>query len=221
MRLNPRLFTTNTNRQVRTSSNTATQRSLPSALASGFAFGFASLLGLFLFFGANQAVAAEQGWVRGDLRLNLRTGGGNEYRILGTLATGDPVKVLDKGTDWSRVETADGKVGWIPAGYVELTPPAVARLATLEAEASNLRSELEKFRSEATTLRESNAALSANDDGQKQELEALTLANLELRAVSRYQEWLTGAALLGGGMLLGAWLHSRSGNRRTSSRIRL
>lgn len=179
------------------------------------------MLGLFLVFGANQVIAAEQGWVRGDLRLNLRTGGGNEYRILGTLATGDPVKVLDKGTDWSRVETADGKVGWIPAGYVELTPPAVARLATLEAEASNLRSELEKFRSEATTLRESNAALSANDDGQKQELEALTLANLELRAVSRYQEWLTGAALLGGGMLLGAWLHSRSGNRRTSSRIRL
>jgi len=171
--------------------------------------------------GASQAFAAEQGWVSGDLRLNLRTGGGNEYRILGTLSTGDPVKVLDKGTDWSRVETADGKVGWIPAGYVELTPPAVARLATLEAEASNLRSELEKFRGEATTLRESNAALSANDDGQKQELEALTLANLELRAVSRYQEWLTGAALLGGGMLLGSWLHSRSGNRRTSSRIRL
>ena len=97
----------------------------------------------------------------------------------------------------------------------------MARLATLEAEASNLRSELDKFRGEATTLRESNALLTSNDDGQKQELETLTLENLELRAVSRYQEWLTGAALLGGGMLAGAWLHSRSGNRRSSSRIRL
>jgi SH3 domain protein len=187
---------------------------LVASLALVLIFGLASLA-------AEAAGAAEQGWVRGDLRLNLRSGGGNDYRILGTIATGDQVKVLDEGTDWTRVETADGKVGWIPAGYVEMTPPAVARLATLEAEANNLRSELEKFRGEATALRESNAALSSNDDGQKQELETLTLENLELRAVSRYQEWLTGAALLGGGMLAGAWLHSRSGNRRSSSRIRL
>jgi SH3 domain protein len=177
------------------------------------------LLGLAL--GASSAGAAEQGWVRGDLRLNLRSGGGNEYRILGTLATGDQVKVLDKGTDWSRVETADGKVGWIPAGYVELTPPAVARLATVEAEASTLRSELEKFRGEATALRESNAALASNDDGQRKEIDTLRLENLEMRAVSRYQEWLTGAAILGGGMVAGALLQRRSANRRPSSRIRL
>lgn len=177
------------------------------------------LLGLAL--GASSAGAAEQGWVRGDLRLNLRSGGGNEYRILGTLATGDQVKVLDKGTDWTRVETADGKVGWIPAGYVELTPPAVARLATLEAEASTLRSELEKFRGEATALRESNAALTSNDDGQRKEIDTLRLENLEMRAVSRYQEWLTGAAILGGGMVAGALLQRRSANRRPSSRIRL
>ncbi|MFO0688393.1 MAG: TIGR04211 family SH3 domain-containing protein [Myxococcota bacterium] len=171
--------------------------------------------------GATGALAAEQGWVKGDLRLNVRTGGGNEYRIIGTVATGDSVKVLSRGTDWIQVQTADGKVGWIPAGYVEATPPAAARLATAEADVASLKSELEKLRSETTQLRESNGALTANDDGQKKELEALTLENLQLRAVSRYQEWLTGAALLGGGMLLGAWLHSRSGTRRGSSRIRL
>ena len=199
---------------------------VPRILSHGVAVRFKAGLALALIFGlsahaAEAAGAAEQGWVRGDLRLNLRSGGGNDYRILGTIATGDQVKVLDKGTDWSRVETAVGKIGWIPAGYVELTPPAVARLATLEAEAGNLRSELDKFRDEATTLRESNASLTSNDDGQKQELETLTLENLQLRAISRYQEWLTGTALLGGGMLAGAWLHSRSGNRRSSSRIRL
>jgi len=188
-------------------------RNRTGVLASWVALGLAVV--------ASSASAAEQGWVRGDLRLNLRSGGGNEYRILGTLATGDQVKVLDKGTDWSRVETADGKVGWIPAGYVELTPPAVARLATLEAEASTLRSELEKFRGEATALRESNSALASNDDGQRKEIDTLRLENLEMRAVSRYQEWLTGAAILGGGMVAGALLQRRSANRRPSSRIRL
>jgi len=171
--------------------------------------------------GATAAFAAEQAWIKGDLRLNVRTGGGNEYRIIGTVATGDSVKVLARGTDWIQVQTEDGKVGWIPAGYVEATPPPSARLATAEADVASLKSELEKLRTETTALRESNGALTANDDDQKKELEALTLENLQLHAVSRYQEWLTGAALLGGGMLLGAWLHSRSGTRRGSSRIRL
>jgi SH3 domain protein len=165
--------------------------------------------------------AAEQAWVKGDLRLNLRSGGGNEYRILGTVETGDSVKILMHGTDWTKIATQDGKEGWVPAGYLDAVPPPVARLASAEAETASLKSDLEKLRAEATQLRESNAALSANDEGQKKELDTLKLQNLELRAVSRYQEWLTGGGLLGGGMLLGAWLHSRSANRRPSTRIRL
>jgi uncharacterized protein YgiM (DUF1202 family) len=164
---------------------------------------------------------AEDGWVRGDLRLNIRSGAGLEYRILGAVATGDQVKVLNKGTDWTRIETQDAKVGWIPAGYLETTPPPSARLAAVETEATSLRSELDKLRSETKTLREENTRLSTNDAGQEKELETLKLENLELRAVSRYQEWLTGGVLLGGGMLAGAWLHSRNANRRPSSRIRL
>ncbi|MEZ4282987.1 MAG: TIGR04211 family SH3 domain-containing protein [Myxococcota bacterium] len=179
-----------------------------------------TLLVLLLAAGASEA-GAEQGWVKGELRLNLRSGGGNEYRILGTVGTGDSVKVLNRGTDWIQVQTQEGKVGWIPDGYLEAAPPATVRLATAEADVAKLQGELEKLRSETNALRESNAAMTANDDGQKKELETLTLQNLELRAATRYQEWLTGAALLGGGMLTGAWLHSRSANRRPSTRIRL
>lgn len=172
------------------------------------------------FLGAASA-AAEQGWVKGDLRLNLRTGGGNEYRIIDTVATGDSVEILNRGSDWMQVQTQEGKVGWIPDGYVEAAPPATVRLATAEADVAKLEGELEKLRAETSALRESNAAMTANDDGRKKELETLTLQNLELRAATRYQEWLTGAALLGGGMLAGAWLHSRNANRRPSTRIRL
>ncbi len=179
-----------------------------------------TLLALTLVVGAG-AASAEQGWVKGELRLNLRSGGGNEYRILGTVATGDSVKVLSRGTDWIQVQTSEGKVGWIPDGYLEAAPPATVRLATAEADVAKLRGELDELRAETNNLRESNAAMTANDDGQKKELETLTLQNLELRAATRYQEWLTGAALLGGGMLTGAWLHSRSANRRPSTRIRL
>ncbi len=170
---------------------------------------------------ASAASAVEQGWVKGDLRLNLRTGGGNEYRILGTIATGDQVTILTKGTDWIRVQTADGQSGWIPDGYLDASPPAATRLANAETELAARTRELEKVREETKTLRESNTALSTNDGEQEKELDTLKLENLELRAASRYQEWLTGAVLLGGGMIAGAWLHSRNANRRPSSRIRL
>ena len=173
------------------------------------------------FAAANPAGAAEQGWVKGDLRLNLRTGGGNEYRILGTIQTGDQVTILTKGEDWIRVQTKDGEAGWIPDGYLEASPPAAARLANAETELAARTRELEKLRVETKTLRESNTALSTNDGDQAKELDTLKLENLELRAVSRYQEWLTGGLLLGGGMIAGAWLHSRNANRRPSSRIRL
>lgn len=165
--------------------------------------------------------AAEQGWVKGDLRLNLRTGGGNEYRIIGTVATGDRLTILTKGEEWIRVQTEDGKAGWIPAGYLEAVPPPAARLVTAEAEIATLKAELAKLGGEASSLRESNEALSSNDAGQVKELEALKQENFELRAVSRYQEWLTGSGLLGGGMLAGAMLQRRLANRRPGARIRL
>lgn len=167
------------------------------------------------------ARAAEQGWIKSDLKLNLRTGGGNEYRIIGTVSSGDPVKVLLRGEEWTRIETQDGKIGWIPGGYVEPEPPPVARLAAAEARVASLESELEKLRSETSALRDSNTALQGNDDEQNRELAALKEENYQLRGISRYQEWLTGGGLLGGGMLAGAWLQRRSANRRPGSRIRL
>lgn len=170
---------------------------------------------------AGPALAAEQGWIRGDVKLNLRSGGGMEYRILGTVETGDPVKVLTRGENWTRIETQDGKVGWIPGGYVDAEPPPVARLASAEARVASLESELERLRSETNELRDSNTALKGNDDEQNRELAALKEENYQLRGISRYQEWLTGGGLLGGGMLAGAWLQRRSANRRPGSRIRL
>ena len=105
-------------------------------------------------------------------------------------------------------------------GYLETEPPPTLRLEMLESETASLRSQLEEIRSEAAQLRESNATLASTDSGQRAEIEALKIENYELRAGSRYQEWITGALILAGGMILGAFLH-RNSTRRPSSRIRL
>lgn len=173
-----------------------------------------------LAFGPALTAAADAGWVRGNIRLNLRAGAGTQFKILGAVETGDQLEVLARGESWTRVRTTDGQTGWIPAGYLETDPPPTLRLAQLEDETAALRTQLEEIRAEAAELRESNATLASSDSGQREQIESLQIENYELRAGSRYQEWITGALILVGGMILGAFLH-RNSTRRQPSRIRL
>ncbi len=169
---------------------------------------------------APTAAAANIGWVRGNIRLNLRSGAGTQFKIIAGVETGDELTVLSTGESWTRVQTTEGKIGWIPAGYLETEPPPTLRLAQLETETANLRTELEQIRTEASRLRESNATLGSTDSGQREEIESLKIENYELRAGTRYQEWITGGLILTLGMIVGAVLH-RNSTRRPASRIRL
>ena len=166
------------------------------------------------------ASAQEVGWVRSYIRLNVRSGAGTQYKIIGSVETGNGLKILSRGESWTRVEKEDGQIGWIPAGYLDTEPPPTIRLEQLETDAASSRTELEEIRTEAAQLRESNATLMSTDSGQREEIEALKIDNYELRAGSRYQEWITGALILTLGTLVGAFLH-RNSTRRPSSRIRL
>lgn len=157
--------------------------------------------------------AAETAWVRGEVRLNLRTGAGSQYRILGVVQTGDRLQILDRREDWTKVRAPDGREGWIPAGYLEPKPPPAVRLERLEDETGTLRSRLEEAEAEAASLREAKQELSADDAEQESAIARLTEENYRLRAGERWAEWLTGALLLGTGMALGALL-SRLGRGR-------
>ncbi len=176
---------------------------------------------LILILAVTASAAANIGWVKGEVRLNLRAGAGTQFKILGSIRTGDSVTVLGTHESWTRVETTDHKIGWIPGGYLENEPPPKLRLQQAETEAATLRTQLEELRAETASLRESNATLTAIDSGQREETDALKLENFELRAGARYQEWGTGALILALGMIGGAVLHRRNSNRRGTSRLRL
>ena len=95
--------------------------------------GGVAALGLLVLLVALPALA-EPAWVSGEVRLNLRSGAGNQYRILGALKTGDSVQVLERGEKWTKIRTAAGEDGWIPGGYLNPQPPPTIRLEELEVE---------------------------------------------------------------------------------------
>jgi SH3 domain protein len=164
--------------------------------------------------------AAEAAWVRGGIRLNLRTEPGTRFRIIDGVSTGDAVTVLSRTEGWTRVRLADGKQGWIPEGYLQSEPPPTVRLEQLTDEVTSLRAQLESSNARTAELETSNETLTGRDGGQRSEIDRLKVENTELRASKRWPEWITGASVLAVGMLLGAILH-RNATRRPSSRIRL
>lgn len=183
------------------------------ALASG-------VLTIGLLLAASAGLAQERAWIGGEVRLNLRTGPGTEYRILGFAQTGDAASVLERTDEWTKVRLENGKEGWIPLGYLKTEPPAQQRLSEVESLAESLQARLATSQEEATGLRQKNEALAVEDVEQQAKLRTLSMENMELKAGARWPEWITGAAILAVGMLLGAIWH-RSSTRRQSSRIRL
>jgi SH3 domain protein len=166
------------------------------------------------------SASAERTWVGCKVPLNLRSGPGNQFRILRQVKGGDSVHLLERGGNWTKIRTAGGEEGWIAAGYLDPVPPPTLRLEELETEVEDLRNSLEKTKTEASSLRQRSEELAANDSEQKTEIERLTKENYRLHAGERWAEWITGALVLSTGMVLGALL-SRLSSRRHRQRLRL
>jgi len=165
--------------------------------------------------------SAERAWVGSQIQLNLRTGPGTEYRIVGTVETGDRVSILERKPRWTRIRIDSGSTGWIPVGHLEASPPPVLELAQLRKEVGQLRRERDEAKSIGTRLEEAARSSSTTHAEQSQRIEELTRTNMQLEAGARWSEWITGAGILCMGLALGALLHRASSRRRQGTRIRL
>ncbi|MCH2171505.1 TIGR04211 family SH3 domain-containing protein [Myxococcota bacterium] len=163
---------------------------------------------------------AETGWVKDELRLNVRTGAGTDYRILGVLKTGDQVEVLSRQDGWTQVRTGEGTEGWLPRGYLQADAPAAVMIERNASELVALREELAQNLAQRSELETTNQTLSEREVEQSRTVERLTRENVAFRSGQRWPEWITGSLILSTGMVLG-WALKASANRRRSSRVRL
>jgi uncharacterized protein YgiM (DUF1202 family) len=166
----------------------------------------------------SRIAAAEDAWVRGEATLDLRTGASNEHRIVGFARPGEGVTVLERSGEWAHVQTADGKQGWAPGGYLDTMPPPALRLSHLQSQVERLREELSAASAQAEALRQENSALASRDAEQLERLRSLAQENLDLKAGQRWPYLISGASILGVGMVTGFLLR---GSGRARARIRV
>ncbi len=114
---------------------------------------------------AGSAGAQQTVWVTDEWRINLRSGAGNQYRIIEVLSTGASMALLERGEQWAQVRV-DGTEGWVRTQYLADRAPAAERLegmqadlnaarervASLEEELQAAGGELEAARGEAESL---------------------------------------------------------------------
>lgn len=89
----------------------------------------------------SSAQAGPTRYVTDQFTITLRSGAGNEYRILKLLPTGTAAEVLEAGDDWSRVTVGNNQQGWVRSQYLITQPPAAKRLQQISAELAQMQAQ--------------------------------------------------------------------------------
>lgn len=136
---------------------------------------------------AGQATAQEAGYITDTLFVPVRSGQGNEYRIVHRgIPSGTQLVVneVNEETGFSRITTAGGTEGWILSRYIMQEVPAAAQLKTLRAQNQVLMGDENSLRSQMVTLHASEADMRAELEAASAEMEATNIELVEVRRVS-------------------------------------
>ncbi|ROU01846.1 TIGR04211 family SH3 domain-containing protein [Marinobacter sp. R17] len=125
---------------------------------------------------------AQTKYVDDELLIMLRSGEGNQFRILDSLKSGTRLEVLQEGDEsgYSKVRTQDGQEGWVLTRYLSSQPIARDRLAAAqnklertEAALSEAQKKLEALQSERNQLASSEDSLQSRASKLSAELDRI------------------------------------------------
>lgn len=114
---------------------------------------------------------AQSFYVNDVVKVTLRAGPGYDHKILAVMNSGDPVELVERGKDWSRVRLPDGPEGWMATRLLTENEPNILKIKRLEAQLADGSSGAP--RSDPSALEAENRRLEA----------ALAEARLELTAL--------------------------------------
>jgi SH3 domain protein len=158
--------------------------------------------------------AATQVFVRDEVRINLRAGPGEQFRIIRVLKSGDELTQIGTTDDWVQVKGRDGREGYVPSAYVTEETPAKRLLP-------ELRSKYDEAQKEIATLRVELGAQTqqvAEVQSLRQRNRVLETENAQLSGATSARQLAMGALIIAAGVLIGIFWPRGNGAR---TRIRL
>lgn len=112
----------------------------------------------------NPAVAQETRYVSDIIYVPLRSGAGNQYRIIdAAIKSGTALTLLESPADseWSRVRTPNDLEGWIPNQYIMNEVPARIQLTRVQSQLARVTEENNALKQANSQLENENQALTS------------------------------------------------------------
>jgi len=113
----------------------------------------------FLFLVTTSSLYAETRYISDQLIVTVRSGKGNQYKILETLPTSSPVNVLEEDKNYVKVITQKGTKGYIQRHYVTTTLPKKTQIKQLTKEIAALQQQLETQHQSVSTFQDATGEL--------------------------------------------------------------
>jgi SH3 domain protein len=154
---------------------------------------------------------AASGYISESLFVYMHSGAGKNYRILGTINSGDKVQLTgESDNNYSQVITDKDKTGWVESEHVSTKPGmryVIAdlneKLAGFQNQSNNTNSQLENARSQIDSLKAERSELQNNISALTMTL-AQTKSQLKSQDTDIKKQWFfNGAIVLGIGLLFG------------------
>ena len=144
-------------------------------------------------------VAEEYRWVSDVLYVPLRSGKGNQFRILDKgLKTGTRVAFVSQDDEggWTEVRSEKGELGYIRSQYLIDTPTASLQLATARAKLARIEGQYKNLKSELNNTTSNKKSLSSDlsklkKQNQKLEQELADIKRISADAVQLHERHQT------------------------------
>ncbi|WP_295399712.1 TIGR04211 family SH3 domain-containing protein [uncultured Thiocystis sp.] len=142
---------------------------------------------------------AETQYVTDQLQVTMRAGESTRYKIVRMLESGTPLDVLsvNQTTEYARVRSEDGKLGYVLISQLQKEPAARAQIADLQAQLIELKqapdelaAKLSKLQSEHAILIEDAQALKQAKQELEQELATIRHASANVLEITNERDRL-------------------------------
>ncbi|ELQ5996045.1 SH3 domain-containing protein [Cronobacter dublinensis] len=183
-----------------------------------------------------QAVAEEKRYVSDELNTWVRSGPGDNYRLVGTVNAGEEVALLESNGKYGQIRDTSGRTFWIPLEQLKSEPSLRTRVPELENQVKTLTDKLNNIDTtwnQRTAEMQKKVAASdgiingLKDENQKLKNELIVAqkkvnaANIQIDDKQRtiiMQWFMYGGGVLGVGLLLGLLLPHMIPSRKRKDR---